>query len=372
MTARAPLRPRLRATALVAAVTLLLAGLAACGSDDHTSSQAGKTGSAVSTQRCAENRKAGPITYLTSYFYQASASILEVLAAEKLGYFNDVCLRVDVQPGSGDTPQNAKLLAAGKVQFTGLAEQDVISANLTGAKVTGLASYADAGLDVLLTPSSVTDLTQLDGKTVGDKGSVPLPVQSMLIKAGVDWKSLRLVKVGYDPSVLSRGQVDALTGFASNEPNLLKAQGYEPKVWQPADFGVPGSIVTLATNPTFAKDHRTVVEDFLRAAFKAYQYCAQPAHVKECVGFVGAYEGKEQFDEQHETAVWNTEVELGQDNPVPGRWGSVDLANVRKLAGLMTTYADQKVTPAQAVADFDGSYAATVVDRAGKVIWPAP
>jgi len=364
-------RPRLRATALAVAATLLVVGLTACGSSDGPGSQAGTTGSAVSPQRCTKNRAAGRLTYLTSYFYQASASILEVLAAQKLGYFNDLCLDVDVQPGSGDTPQNAKLLAAGKVQFTGLAEQDVISANLTGARVTGLASYADAGLDVLMTPRSVTDLKQLDGKTLGDKGSVPLSVQAMLVKAGVDWNSLKLVKVGYDPSVLARGQVDALTGFASNEPNLLRAEGYSPKVWQPADFGVPGSVVTLATNPSFAKAHPSVVEDFLRAAFKAYQYCAAPVHVKQCVGFVKDYEGAQQFDEQHETAVWTTEVRVARNNPVPGRWGSVDLGNVRRLAALMTKYADQKVTPSQAVADFDDSFAAKVVDRSGKVIWPA-
>lgn len=362
---------RLRALATGLVACLLLTGLAACGSSGD-SAAAGKHGSAVSASRCTSNEAAGKLTYLTSYSYQASASIMEVLAAEKLGYFNDLCLDVDIKPGSGDTPQNAKLLSAQKVQFTGLAEQDVITADATGGKVIGLSSYADAGLDVLMTPSSVTDLKQLDGKTLGEKGSVPLSIQAMMVKEGVDWGSVKKVKVGYDPSVLARGQVDALTGFASNEPNLLKAEGYTPKVWQPADYGVPGSIVTLATNPDFAKAHPTIVADFLRAAFKAYQYCAAPAHVKQCIGFVGDYEGKQQFDPKHETAVWTTEVQVGKDNPVPGKWGSVDLDNVRKLAGLMSTYAGQQVSPAQAVAGFDGTYASQVVDTSGTVIWPAP
>lgn len=360
-----------RLAALGVLVSLLAGVLAGCGSGAGSGGSAGKHGSAVSAARCKDNEAAGKVTYLTSYSYQASASIMEVLAAEKLGYFDDLCLDVTVQPGSGDTPQNAKLLSAQKVQFTGLAEQDIITANATGGKVIGLASYADAGLDILMTPTSTTDLKQLDGKTLGEKGSVPLSVQAMLIKAGVDWKSLKLVKVGYDPSVLPRGQVDALTGFASNEPKTLEAAGEKVKVWQPADYGVPGSIVALATNPDFAKAHPSVVEDFLRAAFKAYQYCAAPAHVDRCVGFVGDYEGKQQFDRKHETDVWTTEVQVGKDNPVPGKWGSVDLANVRKLAGLMSAYADQPVTPEQAVAGFDGGYADKVVDKSGKVIWPA-
>ncbi|MFT4084353.1 MAG: ABC transporter substrate-binding protein [Nocardioides sp.] len=353
-----------------AAAVLLLTVLAGCGSSSSQES-AGTHGSAVSTKRCAENEKAGALTYLTSYSYQASASILEVLAAKELGYFDDLCLDVAIKPGSGDTPQNAKLLAAGKVQFTGLAEQDVIDANATDTPVLGLASYADAGLDVLMTGKDISDLTQLDGATLGEKGSVPVSVQAMMIKEAVDWSSLKLVKVGYDPSVLARGQVDALTGFASNEPLQLEADDYPVKVWQPADFGVPGSIVTLATSPDFASAHPSVVQDFLRAAFRAYRYCAQKAHVAQCVGFVGDYEGEQSFDRTHETKVWQTEVKVGVDNPVPGRWGSVDLGNVRALAGIMRTYADSSASDADAVAGFDNSYAASVVRKDGSVIWPA-
>lgn len=362
---------RLRALATGAALVLLL-GAAACGSRDKAADTAGTTGSAVPAQRCAQNEAAGKVTFMTGYYYQASTSILEVMAAQKLGYFTDQCLDVEIQPGPGDTSQNAKLVASGKVQLTGLAEQDVIQANANGLKITGLSSYSDAGLDVLMTPTDVSDLSQLDGKTVGEKGWVPMAVQAMMEKAGVDWKSLKLVKVGYDPTILPRGQVDALTGFVSNEPKVLEASGHPVKVWQPADFGVPSSLGSFAANPAFATAHPTAVQDFLRAVFKAYQYCAVPAHVKECIGFAREYAGPQQFDQEHETAVWTTEVQVAKDNPLPGRWGGVDLANVRRLADLVTRYGEQRVSPEQAVKDFDPSFAGAVVDDRGRVVWPAP
>lgn len=353
-----------------AAAAFALSTLAACGSDDAEPSAG--AGEAVSAERCERNEAAGTITYMTGYFWQASASIMEVMAAEELGYFDALCLDVELQPGQGDVSQNAKLLASGQIQLGGLSQQDVITANANGLEVVGISSYSDAGLDVLMTMPEITDLAQLRGRTLGHKGWVPMGVSAMLAEAGLDPAAdVEQVKVGYDPTVLSRGQVDALVGFVSNEPNQLEAAGETVTVWEPADFGVPGSIGSFAANPAFAEEHPTAVEDFLRAAFRAFQHCAEDAHVEECIDIQGEYAGAES-DPEHETAVWNTEAQVVADNPLPGKWGSVDEDNVRALADLISQYADAQVTPDQAVGFFDGSFADAVVDDAGEVVWPAP
>src|ERR1700682_6495879 len=97
-------------SALAAAVLVL--GVAACGSGgSYTASASAGSRSAPSAARCAENKAAGKITYLSGYYFQASASILEYVAASKLGYFADECLNVALVPGNGDTAQLSKLLA---------------------------------------------------------------------------------------------------------------------------------------------------------------------------------------------------------------------------------------------------------------------
>ena len=181
---------RIGTAALSAAV--LAFGAAACGSSGGSATSA--SGSAISSQRCSENKAAGQITYLSGYQYQSSASILEYIAASKLGYFSDLCLNVRLQPGSGDTAQDTKLLASGQADIAAVAEQDLIQARANGIDIEGVSSYSDAGLDVLMTNSDITSLTQLDGKIVGDKGYVPAAVEAMLVKAGVNWKSLQVVK----------------------------------------------------------------------------------------------------------------------------------------------------------------------------------
>ena len=351
-------------------VVLALVALAACGgsgSSKPTNSPSAAS-SVIDSARCASNKDAGTITYLTGYNYQASASILEVLAAQDLGYYNDVCLTVKIEPGTGDTAQNDQLLAAGTATVSAIAQQDLIQANLNGQKITGISSYSDAGLDVLMTMPDVTDLRALDGKTLGFKGYMPIALQAMLEKAGVDFKSLKIVKVGYDPSVLPRGKVQALTGFVSNEPLLLEAAGTKPTVWQPSTYGIASSLGAFAVNPAFAAANPEAVQDFLRATFHAYVYCSLPANVDACIAIQHKYAGADD-DATHEKGVWTTETGVVAANPLPGGFGSIDENNIAELADLISTYGGQKVDAATAQSFFDPSFAEAIAPN-GQVQWP--
>jgi NitT/TauT family transport system substrate-binding protein len=360
----------------VLAALVLTAGVAGCGSGSSDNSSSGSKGSAISAKRCAENKAAGKITYLSGYQYQSSVSILEYIAAAKLGYFNDLCLNVTLKPGTGDTAQNTKLLASGQATVSAVAEQDIIQAQATGIDIKGISSYSNAGLDILMTNKDITRLTQLDGKLVGDKGYVPAAVEAMLVKAGVKWHSLRLVKEGYDPSVLPRrqGGLEALTGFVSNEPNQLKAAGKDVTVWKPVDYGIPSSIGAMAVNPAFAKAHPHAVEDILRAALHAYAYCSSSEkHADECVGYAARLSGPT-YDKTLNASIWKTETQVVKDNPTPGQpLGGIDPDNVAKIVDMLHQFeiVPLGVTAAKAKGWFDTSFVSAIY-AAGKLVWPAP
>ena len=369
-------------SALTAAVLVL--GVAACGSGGSSSSagSAGAGGAAasaatISAARCAENRAAGKITYISGYYFQSSASILEYVAASKLGYFGDECLNVALVPGNGDTAQESKLLASGQADVGALAEQDLIQARANGIDVDGISSYSNAGLDVLMTNPDITKLTQLDGKIVGDKGYFPAAVEAMLIKAGVSFSSLHVVKEGYDPTVLPRhaGGLEALTGFVSNEPNQLKAAGYKVTVWQPVKYGIPSSLGAMAVNPAFATAHPTAVQDILRAALHAYAYCSSSAaHVSQCVGYAAAASGGATYDTKLNTAIWNTETSVVAANPTPGQpLGGIDLANVGAITDMLHQFkiVPASVTLATAESWFGDSYIKAIY-HGDTLSWPAP
>ncbi|MFC1406491.1 MULTISPECIES: ABC transporter substrate-binding protein [Streptacidiphilus] len=345
---------------------------AACGSSSGSTTTA-STGSAISAARCAQNKAAGTVTYLSGYQFQSSASILEYVAASKLGYFDDLCLKVKLVPGSGDTAQNTKLLAGGQASVAAVSEQDVIQARANGIDIEGISSYSDAGLDILMTNPGTTALTQLNGAVVGDKGAMPVSVRAMLVKAGVSWNSLKVVKEGYDPTVLTRGQggLKALTGFISNEPNQLAAAGHKVTVWQPVTYGIPSSLGAMAVNPAFAKAHPTAVQDVLRAALHAYDYCT--THVAQCVGYAADLSGVT-YDKKLNAAIWTTETKVVSDNPTPGRpLGGIDPANITKLTDMLHTYSviPASVTDQDTAGWFDDS-AVEAVYNGTELIWPAP
>ena len=365
---------RFTRSSLVAAVLVL--GVAGCGSGSDDSSSAGSAGSAISAKRCAENKAAGKITYLSGYQFQSSVSILEYIAAAKLGYFKDLCLTVDLKPGSGDTAQNTKLLAGGQATVSAISEQDLIQAQANGIDIKGISSYSNAGLDILMTNKDITDLTQLDGKVVGHKGYVPAAVEAMLVKAGVKWDSLKLVKEGYDPSVLPRkqGGLEALTGFISNEPNQLKAAGKDVTVWKPVDYKIPSSIGAMAVNPAFAKAHPHAVEDVLRAALHAYAYCsASEAHISECVGYAAKLSGPT-YDKKLNATIWKTETQVVKENPTPGQpLGGIDTDNVTQLVAMLHQFkiVPSSVTATKAAGWFDTSFVKDIYGG-DKLVWPAP
>ena len=96
-------RINLRSAIAAVTATAALLTVAACGNEGASdgAGPSGGAGAALSADRCAANKAAGTITYMSGYYWQASASILEVVAADQLDYFKDLCLDVQMKPGTG-------------------------------------------------------------------------------------------------------------------------------------------------------------------------------------------------------------------------------------------------------------------------------
>jgi ABC-type nitrate/sulfonate/bicarbonate transport system substrate-binding protein len=245
----------------------------------------------VGGARCAANRSAGTITYLTGFEWQASVGILDPIAAKAQGYYGAMCLTVKLLPGNGDPASSGQLVAAGKATFTELGSPSDAITDVAGTPsipVDAVATYGNTTIDTLLTMPSVTNLRQLDGKTIGYKGAMPPDITAMLEKAGVKLSSVKEVAVGYDPTILPRGEVQALTAYKSNEPIELRDDGYKVREWDPNSFGLKGAFNVFDVNRAWARGHPQAVEDFLRATFEAFHYCL--AHARACVEDAAKYE----------------------------------------------------------------------------------
>ena len=279
--------------------------------------QTRRSGPLVSSSRCAANRAAGTVTYLTGFGWEASVGILDPIVAEAQGYYADLCLRVRFEAGNGDPTSSAQLVDAGKVTITELGSpSDAINdvAGTPSIPVDAIATYGNTTIDSLLTMPSVTNLRQLDGKTVGYKGAMPPDITAMLEKAGVKLSTLKEVAVGYNPVILPRGQVQALTAYKSNEPVQLKDEGYKVREWDPAAFGIKGAFNVLDVNRGWAEAHPGTLEDFLRATFKAFNFCL--SHAATCVRDAAKYQVG--YDVHQNIQRWQVESSIVMKTLLPG------------------------------------------------------
>jgi ABC-type nitrate/sulfonate/bicarbonate transport system substrate-binding protein len=147
-----------------------------------------------------------------------------------------------------------------------------------------------------LTSSGLRTPLDWEGKLVGYKGTPPPDLFALLVAAGADPDQVELINVGFDPRVLTEGQVDVYPVFKSNEPFLLRSWGYEVTLWDPADYGVPTLGLTYVTSEETLKNNPVMLTRFLRASLEGIHYAAD--HIDEAVEIVLQYTGPE-ADPEH-------------------------------------------------------------------------
>ena len=325
---------------------------------------------AISPERCALNRAAGPITFLTSFGYAASAGILDILAARQQGYFEALCIDLTIQPGSN----NIQLVSAGTAQFAGVGgPSDTLTGIDTGADIVGVATYGNTSVIELMTmtDSGIAQLSDFAGKTVGFKGAVPPQLRAMFIDAGVDEASINWVSAGYDPSILPDGQVQGLTAYKTNEPLELTARGLAVTEWDPSAFGVVSSFNTQIANATWAKAHPTVVEDFLRASFRGLAWINESdANLDTALAYAASL-SEAGYDVDKSKLRWKAEAKLVGDNAPKEHgfgWQSPELW--QSEADMLARFSLVKAAPDVATA-LDNSYVDAIYSGE-TLIWPAP
>ena len=350
-------------------------GSTATGVDDGLAVDAGAPFPAA---RCSANEDAGKITFLTGFDYAAASSIVDVIVADAAGYYADLCLDVEIRPGF--SASNYPQVAAGTAQFaSGGSFSEIVSfsaandADFVAATVEGRSA-----IDTLIVKSGrATELGDLDGSTIGVKGKLPPSIDVMLRGAGlVEGENFDTVLLdGFDPIAhVAIERIDGLPGWKSNEVGVLAREGIGVQLFDPLDFGVPGSFGVIFTSASFVDEHPTAAEDFVRAtALGLADAVADPATAAETAVALITGNGNPNFlSPEGEVFRWETEAQLVMDGTPEGTGFGVPDPVV--LQDELDAYAAVGLFGeggAPSATDFiaDG-LAADVYDAEGMVIWP--
>lgn len=219
-----------------------------------------------------EERKS--MTFMAGYIPQANLPFVGVYVAQEEGYFEQENLEVTIEhsPGRGE---HLQLLTAGKVQVT---TQDaavllkrradpglpLISFALIGQ--TGQQAYA------AIKSMDIQSPKDWEGHVVGYKGTPPPDLFALINASGADLDKIQLVNVGFDPRVLTEGQVDVYPVYKSNEPYLLESWGFDITLWDASDYGVSTMGLTYVTSEDILEQEPDMLARFLRAALKGIEF----------------------------------------------------------------------------------------------------
>ncbi len=339
--------------------------------DDQADGDAESTADAEPSadQRCQANRDAGTITFVSSFDFAAAVSILDVIVADAEGYFEQLCLDVDIKPGFA--PGNGGLVAEGQAQISSAGSfGELVNTNVQGeTDLVAIAQYGKTAIETLVVPADgpIASLDDLAGTTVGIKGDLPYSLQAMLGIAGVDRSSFEeLLLDGFDPVAHLDLGIDALPVYKSNEPAQLDAAGYAYRQFDPLEFDVPASFGVFFTSRSFLDEHPTAVEDFLRASFSGFAFAVDDPETAVGYAFdrIDAAGNPNFFSSEGEGFRWITESTLVLQTTAEGEGPGIldvgrlgDEIDILTEAGVFAELPDWESMIAPGIADglYDGT-----------------
>jgi len=310
----------------------------------------------------------GTVTYVSPFGYDASAGIIDVFAAQKLGYFKNMCLSVSFVTNS---PQPTGLVSTGRAVVSNIGSAaDALVQVANGADVVAVATYGNASDYAIITQPGITNLKQLEGKAFGYHTAIPVSVLEMFRAAGVNTARIHLIDTqDYNPNQLIQGHVNGLQAYQSNEPLILRSEHAKFNELTPGEFGVKGTFNVQIFNAKFLARHPAAVRDFMRAELHAFDYCVR--HESACVSIEQQYAraAGAEYQVPHETAVWKLEASLAADHALPGKGTGVETeVEWRPEAAALRQFGIVKSVPTLSVCENTSIVASLYNGK--KLIWP--
>ncbi len=238
------------------ALLILAVLLVACGSP---ATQGPGQNPAVATTPTAFGTGAMPeatgVTKLTlALGYIPSVQFAPFYVAAERGYYADEGL--DVEFKHGIEPDLLKIVGSGDLQYAVASGDEMLVARSQGVPLVYTGAYFQKYPVTLIASekSGIKSVGDLKGKTVGVPGlfgATYTGLKALLDSAGLKEADVTARSIGFTQvQALQRGQVDAVMGYANNEPLQLKRLGVPVRtfpVWETTNL-VSNGIITNESN----------------------------------------------------------------------------------------------------------------------------
>jgi len=123
-----------------------------------------------------------------------------------------------------------------------------------------------------LAEKPIRTIRELEGKTIAVGTSNRPLVQNLVREAGLDPRSVNMVPSAPDPAALVAGQIDAYSGYSTNQGVILQQRGVALHILHVHDLGIPETAGTIYGREDFLAANRDLVVRFLRASMEGWNW----------------------------------------------------------------------------------------------------
>lgn len=273
------------------------------------------------------------------------------LAADWQGFYEDEGLEVTIK--SALTTEGKILSAIQEVTENradfGIGGADILTAYDKGADltVTAVIFQQSAARFFIKEETEFNSLTDLYKLKVARKENdlIDIELQALLLSEGLDITRLKTIahQPGYDN--LIAGKIHIIPGYSISVPYAAKELGLQLKVIRPASYGIDFYGDSLFTRHTLVKKDPELVERFVRASIKGWEYALSNKEeialkIAADLPRIAKIEDKKAFNLFQAGAINELTlyplVELGHINPY--RWEK--MYNYQKKIGLVSRELD--------------------------------
>lgn len=242
--------------------------LTACGINEQVRTQNSSPSSSAPNTEAAPETNATPVTQVTLWFAEPEHG--GQYAALEKGFYKEAGLDMTIQPG-GPQVSTIPLVASGKVDFGMATADDLLVARDQGIPIVAIAAIFQTNPFAFIAHKgqNIQSFEQINGRTV------------FLTPSSNYWSFLEkkynlndVKKMSYTGTFASfiSDPESIIQGFITSEPFALKEQGIETTTLLNADSGFNPYSNILFTTERMIREKPDVVEAFVRASIKGWDY----------------------------------------------------------------------------------------------------
>lgn len=205
-------------------------------------------------------------------------------AAQKLGYYRDAGLDVEIREGAAGAFRVVDEVLSGRAHY-GIGSASLVLHRSRGQPLVVLGVIFQHAPDVLLVArnSGVTSPQQLMGRSVMASESTPAVLAMLLNEAGT-LNKFTLLDQTNDLEGLIEGRIDAIAGYETDQLFFFRSRGIPVLVLRPITYGVDFYGDNLFTTESEVREHPERVAAFRTASLKGWAYAL--AHEDETIAMV--------------------------------------------------------------------------------------